>query len=86
MPSRSSANKIVFRYRTADSASGVTRETVKRVAERWGVGEMQAIHHALYELAVRMLPQYEADDGALSTAQLRQIKNVCRWALNTRCE
>ena len=74
MPSRSSANQIAFRYRATDSASGVTRETAKRLAERLGVDETQAIHQALHALAVKMLPQYEADDGPLSAAQLRQIK------------
>ena len=74
MPSRSSANQIAFRYRAIDSASGVTRETAKRLAARLGVDETQAIHQALHALAVKMLPQYEADDGPLSAAQLRQIK------------
>ena len=74
MPSRSSADQIAFRYRAADSASGVTRETAKRLAERLGVDETQAIHQALHALAVKILPQYEADDGPLSAAQLRQIK------------
>jgi len=74
MPSRSSANQIAFRYRAIDSASGVTRETAKRLAERLGVDATQAIHQAWHALAVKMLPQYEADDGPLSAAQLRQIK------------
>ena len=74
MPNRSSADQIAFRYRAADSASGVTRETAKRLAERLGVDETQAIHQALHELAVKILPQYEADDGPLNAAQLRQIK------------
>jgi hypothetical protein len=74
MASRLSAHQIAFRYRVTDSASGVTRETAKRIAERLGVDETQAIHQALHELAVKILPQYEADDGPLSAAQLRQIK------------
>ncbi len=74
MPARSPANQIAFRYRTADSATGVTRETAKRLAEHLGVDETQAIHRALHELAVRVLPQYEADDGPLTAAQVRQIK------------
>jgi hypothetical protein len=74
MPTRSTANQIAFRYRTVDSATGVTRNTAKRLAEYLGVDETQAIHQALHELAVRVLPQYEADDGPLTTAQVRQIK------------
>ena len=74
MPSRNTANQIAFRYRSVDSATGVTRETAKRLAEHLGVDETQAIHRALHELAVRVLPQYEADDGPLTAALIRQIK------------
>lgn len=73
MPARST-NQIAFRYRTVDSATGVTRETAKRLAEHLGVDEAQAIHRALRDLVVRVLPQYDADDGPLMRAQVRQIK------------
>lgn len=76
MNMRSSADQIAFRYRTVDSSTGVTRETAKRVAERLGVDETQAIHMALHEMAVKLLPQYEADDGPLTVAQVRQIKKL----------
>lgn len=68
------SNQIAFRYRTTDSATGVTRETAKRLAEQLGVDETQAIHMALRELAVKLLPQYEADEGPLMASQVRQIK------------
>ncbi len=74
MPTRSPANQIAFRYRSTDSATGVTRKTAKKLAQRLGVDETQAIHHALHELAVKLLPQYEADDGPLTAAQVRQIR------------
>lgn len=74
MSVRSNVDQIAFRYRAADSVTGVTRHTAKRLAEHLGVDETQAIHLALHELAVKLLPQYEADDGPLSTAQVRQIK------------
>jgi hypothetical protein len=67
-------NQIAFRYRAVDSATGVTRATAKRLAEHLGVDETQAIHRALHELALKVLPQYEADDGPLTATQLRQIK------------
>ena len=73
MPART-ADQIAFRYRTSDSATGITRETAKRLAERLGVDETQAIHRALHELALKMLPQYEADDGPLTATQARQIR------------
>ena len=74
MTARSTADQISFRYRPADNATGVTRDTAKRIAERLGVDETQAIHLALHDMAVRLLPQYEADDGPLTASQLRQIR------------
>jgi hypothetical protein len=74
MSARTPANQIAFRYRSADSVTGVTRETARRLAEYLGVDETQVIHQALRELATRVLPQYAADDGPLTATQMRQIK------------
>ena len=74
MTARNTADQIAFRYRSADSASGVTRDTAKRIAEHLGVDETQAIHLALHDMAVRLLPQYDADEGALTASQMRQIR------------
>ena len=74
MTARSTKIQIAFRYRTVDSPSGVTRKTAKRLAEHLGVDETQVIHQALHELAARVLPQYERDEGPLLAAQMRQIK------------
>lgn len=68
--------QIPFRYRSADGPTGVTRKTARRLAEYLGVDETQAIHLALHQLAARVLPQYEADNGPLTDAQLRQIKKL----------
>lgn len=76
MSARSQSNQIAFRYRSVDSATGVTRETAKRLADRLGVDETQAIHRALHELAVKVLPQYEQDNGPLTATQMRQIKKL----------
>jgi hypothetical protein len=74
MPARSPNRQIAFRYRSEDSATGVTRKTAQKLAEYLGVDETQAIHQALRELAVRVLPQYEQDDGPLRANQFRQIR------------
>lgn len=74
MTARTPSDQIAFRYRSMDSATGITRNTARRLAEQLGVDETQAIHRALRELAVKLLPQYEADDGSLTAAQVRQIK------------
>ena len=72
MPTPSS--QIAFRYRAQDGATGVTRATAKRLADSLGVDETQVIHLALREMAAKYLPQYDADNGALTTAQLDQIR------------
>ena len=71
---KSVAAQIAFRYRPQDSATGVTRTTAKRLAKAMGVDETQVIHSALHALATKFLPQYEADEGALTKAQLNQVK------------
>jgi hypothetical protein len=68
------SNQIAFRYRTIDSATGVTRATAKRLAEHLGVDETQVIHQALHALAAQVLPQYENDDAPLTATQITQIK------------
>jgi hypothetical protein len=41
---------------------------------RLGVDATQAIHLALCEQAVKVLPRYEPDDGALTASRMRQIR------------
>ncbi len=74
MSARNQNNQIAFRYGATNSATGVSRETAKRLAAQLGVDEAQAIHQALHELAVRVLPRYEQDNGPLTAAEVRQIK------------
>jgi len=71
---KSTAAQIAFRYRSQDSATGVTRTTAKRLAVLLGVDETQVIHLALHDLATKFLPQYEADSGTLTKAQIHQVK------------
>ena len=66
--------QIAFRYRAQDSATGITRQTAKRLADVLGVDETQVIHMALHDLATKFLPQYQPDDAPLTKAQLTQIK------------
>ena len=73
IPKRISA-QIAFRYRTKDSATGVTRATAKRLTKALGVDETQVIHLALQELAAKVLPRYKADEGPLTQAQIHQVE------------
>ena len=74
MNPRTTDEQIAFRYRAIDSSTCVTCETAKGLAERMGADETQASHIALHTMAVKLLPQYEADDGPLTVPQVRQIK------------
>jgi hypothetical protein len=69
-----STEQLAFRYRAADTPTGVTRSTAKRLAEKMGVDETQVIHFALRALAAKVLPQYELDDGPLMPEQLAEIR------------
>lgn len=40
------------------------------------MNETPAIHQTPHELPVKLLPQYEADDGPMTAAQLRQIRKA----------
>lgn len=70
---RKSPAGILLRYRDKDTAHGVTRKTATRLAETLGLSETQVVHLALVNLASQTLPQYEADNGALSDKQLEAI-------------
>jgi hypothetical protein len=74
MSAPDTVDQIAFQYRREDSATGVTRDTARRIAARLGVDESQAIHLALRDMAVRVLPQYFSDDDTLTASQVRQIR------------
>jgi hypothetical protein len=76
MATKGESKQIAFRYRSTDSRAGVTRRTARRLAAALGVDETQAIHMALREMATRVLPQYKADDGPLTDAQLKRIRKL----------
>ena len=81
MTDRSTIDQIAFRYRPADSTTGVTRDTAKRLAQRLGVDETQAIHLALHDMVVKLLPQYEADDGPLTAAEVASVRKRAKAAM-----
>jgi len=55
---------------------GVTRDTLRSVASSLGVDETAAIHLALVQLADKVLPRYERDDGLLTAAELREARSL----------
>lgn len=73
-------NPVLLRLRENDTSHGVTRTTLKRLATTLGLSETDAIHKALADAARTHLPQYAADNGALSALQVAAVKRVVRKA------
>ena len=76
MPERSVPDQITYRYRKNDSVAGITGATAKRFAGLPGVTKTQLAHQALSEQDSKLQSPYEADDGPLTTAQMREIENA----------
>ena len=69
-------DQLLLHYRHADTLAGVTRDTVKKLAEQLGFNETQTVHYALARLAKEILPKYEPDDGPLTERQLDAIRRA----------
>ncbi len=79
MPATTSS--LLLKFRRRDTQFGVTRETVKAMAERFDVSETEVVHMALSRLAKEELPAYEADDGPLTAHDVKQLRKVSGTAL-----
>jgi len=74
-------SSLLLKFRRRDTQFGVTRETVKAMAERFDLSETEVVHMALSRLAKEELPAYEADEGPLSARDLRDLRKVADAAL-----
>ena len=72
------SNKILLRLRDRDTQAGVTRGTLTHLAKVLGINETDAIHKSLAESAQKYIPQYEQDDGPLTSANHRRIEEEVR--------
>jgi hypothetical protein len=68
------ANNLLLKFRAKDTAYGVTRNTIKALANELDVTETQVIHIALSKFAQDHLPSYAPDEGALSFKQLAALR------------
>ena len=73
---QSAPTGILLRYRDKDTAYGVTRKTISRLADALGLSETQVVHVALAKLARQTLPRYELDDGPLTRAPMDAIDRL----------
>lgn len=74
-------SNLLLKFKVKDSPYGVTRETLKALAEEMDVSETMAVHVALSRLAKDVLPAYEMDDGPLSVRDIDHIRELAAPAL-----
>ena len=74
-------SSLLLKFRRRDTQFGVTRETVKAMAERFDVSETEVVHLALSRLAKEELPAYEADDGPLTAHDVKELRKISDLAL-----
>ncbi len=71
---RTSPKTLLFRLRRSDSSSGVSAETLRKLAAILAIPETQVIHQALRKLAEDFIPAYDADDGPVSARMIKALK------------
>ncbi len=71
-------SNLLLTFKSKDSPYGVTRKTLKALAEKIGVSETMAVHLALAHLAREVLPGYEMDDGPLTAGDLAGIRKAAQ--------
>lgn len=74
-------SSLLLKFRSRNTQFGVTRETVKAMADRFDLSETEVVHLALSRLAKEELPAYEADEGPLSARDIRALRKIAEAAL-----
>jgi len=69
---------LLIRFRPKDSKEGVSRATMKAIAEALDLSETAAVHRALVEFAQRYVPQFPRDNGPVTEQQHRAIAEAVR--------
>lgn len=67
---------FLLRLRKQDTPTGVSGSTIEHLMQLTGLSKTEVAHLALRQMADRYLPSYERDDGALTTDQIRAIRNA----------
>jgi hypothetical protein len=67
------AGAVLVRFKKHDSAYGVTRATVQKLAKTMHLNVSDLVHVALAECAKANLPRYETDNGPLTAKEHQRI-------------
>ncbi len=76
MTTATRTDKLLVQFRSKDTRFGVTRKTVKRLANALGLSETETALLALARMRDIVLPSYPEDDGPLSERQLSAIRKL----------
>ncbi|MDR2239348.1 MAG: hypothetical protein LBE33_02795 [Zoogloeaceae bacterium] len=69
-------SNLLLKFKAKDSSYGVTRETLKALAEEMDVSETMVVHLAISRFAKEILPAYEADDGPLAQGDIKRLRKA----------
>jgi hypothetical protein len=68
--------KLLVKFRPKDSRFGVSRKTVKKMADMLGLTETETTLLALANMRDTMIPAYPADEGPLTERQMAAIRKL----------
>jgi hypothetical protein len=77
-------SNLLLKFKSKDSPYGVTRETLKALADELDISETMVVHLALSRFAKEVLPAYEADDGQLTAGNIAHIRKLAERKLPER--
>ena len=71
-------SNLLLKFKAKDSPYGVTRQTLKALAEEMAVSETTVVHLAISRFAKEVLPGYEMDDGPLTKAEVARVRKAAK--------
>lgn len=71
-------SNLLLKFKSRDSSYGVTRETLKALAEEMDVSETTVVHLAISRFAREVLPAYEMDVGPLTAADIKRVRKAAQ--------
>ncbi len=67
---------VLLRLRPQDTPTGISNSTMEELMAQTGWNKTEVIHYALRQMADRLLPKYELDDGPLTDAQMNILREL----------
>ena len=71
-------SNLLIKFKSRNSRYGVTRKTLKALAEEMDISETMVVHLAISRFAQEVLPAYEMDDGPLAKADIARIRKAAQ--------